>query len=37
MAERSPYALEIIEKNANAQAKLVTDLLDIARSLTGQI
>ncbi len=35
--ERSPYALEIIEKNANAQAKLVTDLLDIARSLTGQI
>ena len=35
--ERSNYALEIIEKNANAQAKLVTDLLDIARSLTGQI
>jgi signal transduction histidine kinase len=35
--ERSHYALEIIEKNANAQAKLVTNLLDIARSLTGQI
>ena len=34
--ERSTYALEIIQKNASAQAKLVTDLLDIARSLTGQ-
>jgi signal transduction histidine kinase len=35
--ERSNYALEIIQKNASTQAKLVTDLLDIARSLTGQI
>ena len=35
--ERSEYALEIIQKNATAQAKLVTDLLDIAKSLTGQI
>ena len=35
--ERSQYALEIIQKNATAQTKLVTDLLDIARSLTGQI
>jgi signal transduction histidine kinase len=35
--ERSQYALEVIQKNATAQAKLVTDLLDIARSLTGQI
>ena len=35
--ERSLYALEIIQKNASTQAKLVTDLLDIARSLTGQI
>ena len=35
--ERSHYALEIIQKNASTQAKLVTDLLDIARSLTGQI
>lgn len=35
--ERSHYALEIIDKNANAQARLVTDLLDISRSLTGQI
>jgi signal transduction histidine kinase len=35
--ERSQHALEIIERNAKSQAKLVTDLLDIARSLTGQI
>jgi signal transduction histidine kinase len=35
--ERSEYALEIIQKNANAQTKLVTDLLDISKSLTGQI
>jgi signal transduction histidine kinase len=35
--ERSHYALEIIQKNASTQAKLVTDLLDIARSLTGRI
>ena len=35
--ERSHYALEIIQKNASEQARLVTNLLDIARSLTGQI
>jgi signal transduction histidine kinase len=35
--ERSQHALEIIQKNASEQARLVTDLLDIARSLTGQI
>ena len=35
--ERSQYALEIIQKNASTQAKLVTDLLDIARSLTGRV
>ena len=34
---RSQYALEIIQKNASEQARLVTNLLDIARSLTGQI
>jgi len=36
-AERSMYALEVIHKNAQTQAQLVTDLLDIARGLTGQI
>ncbi len=35
-ADRSMYALEIIHKNAKTQAQLVTDLLDIARGLTGQ-
>jgi signal transduction histidine kinase len=34
--DRSMYALEIIHKNAKTQAQLVTDLLDIARGLTGQ-
>jgi signal transduction histidine kinase len=35
--ERAEEALEIIQKNARTQAQLVTDLLDIARSLTGQM
>ncbi len=35
--ERSKYALEIVQRNARVQAQLVTDLLDIARSLTGQM
>jgi signal transduction histidine kinase len=35
--DRSKYALEIIQKNARVQAQLVTDLLDVARSLTGQM
>ena len=35
--ERSLYALEIIQKNASEQARLVTNLLDIARNLTGEI
>jgi signal transduction histidine kinase len=34
--DRSMYALEIIYKNARTQTQLVTDLLDIARGLTGQ-
>ena len=34
--DRSMYALEIIYKNAKTQAQLVTDLLDVARGLTGQ-
>jgi signal transduction histidine kinase len=35
-ADRSMYALEIIHKNAKTQTQLVTDLLDVARGLTGQ-
>ena len=35
--DRTAYALEIIKKNARAQAQLVDDLLDIARGLTGQL
>jgi signal transduction histidine kinase len=34
--DRSMYALEIIHKNAKMQNQLVTDLLDVARGLTGQ-
>jgi len=35
--DRTQEALEIIQKNAKTQAQLITDLLDIARSLTGQM
>jgi signal transduction histidine kinase len=35
--DRSAYALDIIQRNAKTQAQLVTDLLDIARGLTGQM
>ena len=35
--ERVPYALEVIDRNANAQARLVGDLLDVARTLTGRL
>ena len=35
--ERAAYALEVIQKNAKAQAQLISDLLDIARTLTGQM
>jgi signal transduction histidine kinase len=35
--DRTAYALEIVKKNARAQAQLVDDLLDIARGLTGQL
>jgi signal transduction histidine kinase/ActR/RegA family two-component response regulator len=31
------HAFEIIERNANAQGKLVADLLDISRVITGKI
>jgi signal transduction histidine kinase len=36
-ADRSTYALEVIQKNAKTQAQLITDLLDIARSITGEM
>ena len=35
--ERSAYALEVIDRNADALARLVGDLLDVARSLTGRL
>jgi signal transduction histidine kinase len=35
--DRSAYALDVIQRNATAQAQLVSDLLDIARGLTGQM
>ena len=35
--ERAAYALEVIQKNAKAQAQLISDLLDIARTLTGKM
>lgn len=31
------HALEVIERNADAQSRLVTDLLDISRVLTGKV
>jgi signal transduction histidine kinase/ActR/RegA family two-component response regulator len=31
------HALEVVERNANAQSKLVSDLLDISRVITGKI
>jgi signal transduction histidine kinase len=36
-AERSRYAVDIIHRNAKAQAQLVADLLDVAHGLTGRI
>jgi signal transduction histidine kinase len=36
-AERSSYALEVIQKNARLQSQLISDLLDIARGLNGQL
>jgi signal transduction histidine kinase/CheY-like chemotaxis protein len=34
---RRDYALEVIERNAQAQNRLVADLLDISRIITGKI
>ncbi|MEY4578586.1 MAG: hypothetical protein RL701_3289, partial [Pseudomonadota bacterium] len=31
------HALEVVERNANAQSQLVADLLDISRVLTGKV
>jgi signal transduction histidine kinase len=31
------HALEVVERNANAQSKLVADLLDISRVITGKV
>ena len=35
--ERASYALDVIERNAHAQARLVSDLLDMARGLSGRL
>ncbi len=35
--ERRSHALEIIEKNASAQNRLIADLLDVSRILTGKL
>ena len=34
---RSEHALEVIQRNARAQSQIVSDLLDVARSLTGRL
>jgi signal transduction histidine kinase len=36
-AERLPEILEIIERNAQAQAKLIGDVLDVSRIITGRL
>ena len=36
-AESTAHALEIIERNARAQAKLIEDLLDVSRIITGKL
>jgi signal transduction histidine kinase/CheY-like chemotaxis protein len=36
-AERIPRVLEILERNATAQAQLVSDVLDVSRMITGKI
>jgi signal transduction histidine kinase/ActR/RegA family two-component response regulator len=35
--EKRQHALEIIERNANAQNRLIGDLLDVSRILTGKL
>lgn len=36
-ASRSAHGLEVIERNVRAQAKLIDDLLDVSRIITGKI
>jgi signal transduction histidine kinase len=36
-APRAAHALDVIQRNARIQSQLVTDLLDVARSLTGRL
>jgi signal transduction histidine kinase/ActR/RegA family two-component response regulator len=36
-ADRVPRVLDIIERNARAQAQLVSDVLDVSRMITGKI
>jgi signal transduction histidine kinase/ActR/RegA family two-component response regulator len=35
--EKHAHALEVIERNAQAQSRVVADLLDISRIITGQV
>jgi signal transduction histidine kinase len=35
--EQREHALEIIQRNANSQARLIEDLLDVSRIVTGQL
>jgi signal transduction histidine kinase/CheY-like chemotaxis protein len=35
--ERLPYALEVIERNAKAQADLIGQILDVSRIITGRL
>lgn len=35
--EKRQHAVEVIERNANAQNRLIADLLDISRMLTGKL
>jgi PAS domain S-box-containing protein len=34
---RTAHALEVIQRNARAQSQIVSDLLDVARTLTGRL
>lgn len=36
-AARSAYALDVLERNAQAQARLIEDLLDVSRIITGKL
>lgn len=36
-AERLPHILEVIERNAQAQARLIGDVLDVSRIITGRL